>query len=180
MFEIKPIDPRRYRRETRRSSLVVVAVFAMLGMGLATLSVHLLGEPGGNNLRWNLGGVLAGLSLTVVLVRAAFWQRPWMEAARYGWGLKRSLMRVTNSMHLVEQRLAADDPTALRVLRFYHLALDHMRDLDGQPGESGDDEAQREQVRLGLERHGLALDQTHFDPAWIAQIRQTCVGSRQG
>jgi hypothetical protein len=180
MFDIKPIDPHRYRRETRRSSLLIVAVFAVLGLGMATLSVHLFGEPGGNNLRWNLGGVLAGLALTVALVRAVCWQRPSMDAARYGWRLKRSLMRVTNSMHLVEQRLAADDPTALRVLRFYHLALDHMRELDGHSGEPEEDEAQREQVRLGLERHGLTLDQTRFDPAWIERIRQTCAGARKG
>ncbi len=174
MFEIRSIDPLQYRRETRRSSLIVVAVFAVLGMACATLSVQLFGEPGGNNFRWNIGGVLIGLALTIALVRLVFWHRPWMDAARYGWALKRNLMRITNCMHLVEQRLDADDPNALRVLRFYHLATDHMRELDGQPGDPDEDLAQRERVRIGLEQQGLPIEQTRLDLTWIEAIRQAC------
>ena len=73
LFEIVPRSPETYRRETRRSTLIVAATFAILAMGLSGLAVALFGEPGGDNLRWNIGGVLAGLLLTVVLVRALFW-----------------------------------------------------------------------------------------------------------
>ncbi len=131
LFEIVPRSPETYRRETRRSTLIVVATFAALAMGLATLAVMLFGEPGGDNLRLNIGGVIAGLVLTIGLVRSLYWQQAWMASAVYGWQLKRSLMRVTNMMHQVKAGVSAGDADAMKLLRFYHLGLTQMHQLDG-------------------------------------------------
>ncbi|OYT94464.1 MAG: hypothetical protein CFE49_18090, partial [Pseudomonas sp. PGPPP3] len=60
MFEIKPMDPQTYRQQTRRSTLIIVVLFVLLTMLLSTGAVSLLGQPGGDNFRYNLGGVIAG------------------------------------------------------------------------------------------------------------------------
>lgn len=62
MFEIQHIDPQLYRQQTRKSTLVVLVIFAVLAMLLSALAVALFGSPQGSNFRWNLGGVLLGRS----------------------------------------------------------------------------------------------------------------------
>ena len=101
MFVITPQDPETYRRQTRRSTLIIALVFIALAMLFSSAAVALFGQPGGDNLLWNAAGVFTGLLISAALLRSVFWSKPWMAAAVYGWRLKRSLMRVTNVMHQV-------------------------------------------------------------------------------
>lgn len=172
MFEITPLDPEKYRQQTRRSSLILVSIFLLLGMVLATLAVTLFGEPGGDNFRYNLGGILAGLALTLALVRFKLCQQPWMAAARYGWQLKRSLLSITNIMHHVSAGVAAQDPTAMKVLRFYHLGLTQMHQLDANSSALSQMLAEIDQHLAAMQALGLDADQDQLNPAWLAAIKQ--------
>src|SRR5690554_8203020 len=103
MFELQPMAAEFYRSQTRRSTLMVCVILAASCFLMANLSIFLFGEPGGdNNFRWNLAGVIAGLLLTIALVRKVLWEQPWMAAAVYGLRLKRQLMKITNMLHQVE------------------------------------------------------------------------------
>ncbi|MCM2331245.1 Protein of unknown function [Geopseudomonas sagittaria] len=175
MFEIQEFNPQAYRRQTRRSTLIVLLIFAPLAMLLAGLAVLLFGEPGGDNFRWNLGGVLAGVLLTVLLVRRLFWSQPWMAAAVYGWQLKRSLMSVTNVMHHVKAGVAAGDPLAMKLLRFYHLGLTQMHQLDGNSSALSQMVREIDEHRARMEALGLDTDQPRLDPAWLAAVKQAGV-----
>ena len=170
MFEIQPMDPLQYREQTRRSTLILCVILAALCISLATLSVALFGEPGGDNFRWNLGGVIAGLLLTIALVRLHLWQQPWMTPAVYGFRLKRNLMKVTNILHQVKAGVAADDSTAMRVLRFYHLGLTQMHQLDGNSSAASDLVKEIDQHREHMLAHGLELEQDRLDPSWLAEV----------
>ncbi|RYJ61752.1 DUF3087 domain-containing protein [Pseudomonas songnenensis] len=172
LFEIVPRSPETYRRETRRSTLIVAATFAVLAMGLAALAVALFGEPDGDNLRLNIGGVVAGLVLTVALVRLLYWQQPWMAAAVYGWQLKRSLMRVTNVMHQVKAGVAAGDPAAIKLLRFYHLALTQMHQLDGNSHGLSESVAEIDRHRETMEALNMDIDQPRLESAWLERVGQ--------
>jgi hypothetical protein len=172
MFEIQPLNPEKYRQQTRRSTLIIVLVFLLLGMSLATLSVMLFGEPGGDNFRWNLGGIIAGLILTVALVRYTFWQQPWMAATVYGWQLKRRLMSITNVMHHVSAGVAAQDPTAIKLLRFYHLGLSQMHQLDANSSALSQMLVEIEQHRAAMQGLGLDTEQHQFNPAWLEAVKQ--------
>lgn len=172
MFEIdQHLDPVTYRRETRRNTLIVALVFAALAMLLASASVRLFGEPGADNFRWNLAGVIAGLLLSVVLVRTLLWTRPWMAATVYGWQLKRSLMSITNVMHHVTAGVVARDPSAMKLLRFYHLGLAQMHRLDGNNAdlkEIGEAEVHRER----MEAQGLDTAQYRLNPEWLEAVKK--------
>lgn len=171
MFEIKQLDPDTYRRETRRNGLIIAAFFAVLAMLLSQLAVQILGTPGGDNFRWNLGGVLAGVLVTAALVRYHFSRQAWMAMSVYGWQLKRSLMRVTNVMHKVTAGVAENDPAAMKLLRFYHLGLMQMHRLDNN---SSDLLQARAEIALHEERmklQGLDIDQPRLDPAWLAALK---------
>jgi hypothetical protein len=172
MFEIQPLNPEKYRQQTRRSTLIIVLIFLLLGMLLATLSVRLFGEPGGDNFRWNLGGIIVGLVLTVALVRGLFWQQPWMAAAVYGWQLKRRLISITNVMHHVSAGVAAQDPTAMKLLRFYHLGLTQMHQLDANSSALSQLVAEINQHREAMQALGLDTEQHQFNPAWLEAAKK--------
>ncbi len=110
MFEIQPFDPATYRQQTRRSTLIVAVIFVAMAMLLSSLAVMLFGTPGGDNFRWNAGGVVLAVVLCAALFKVKLWSQPWMAAAVYGWQLKRALMSVTNVMHDVEAGVKAHNP----------------------------------------------------------------------
>jgi hypothetical protein len=171
MFEITPINPEHYRQQTRRSTLLIAVIFLALAMLCATASTQLFGTPGGDNFRWNLLGVLAGLGLTIALVRLQLWSRPFMAAAVYGWRLKRSLMRVTNVMHHVKAGVAQGDASAMKLLRFYHLGLTQMHQLDGNSSELSQMVREIDAHCEAMQAQGLELEQNRLDPAWLERVK---------
>lgn len=171
-FEIRPQNPETYRQQTRRSTLVVAATFAVLAMGLSTMAVAMFGEPGGDNLRLNIAGVVAGLLLTIALVRTFYWEQPWMASAVYGWRLKRSLMSVTNVMHHVKVGVAAGDETAMKLLRFYHLGLTQMHQLDANSSSLLEVRAEIEGHKERMQAQGLDLDQQRLEAGWIDTVKK--------
>lgn len=173
MFEIVPTSPEKYRQQTRRITMLVAAIFVILAMLLATLSVQLFGEPGGDdNFRWNLLGVLTGFALTAALVRLQFWSRPWMAPAVYGWRLKRSLMRITNVMHHVKAGVAQGDEAAMKLLRFYHLGVTQMHQLDGNSSELSQMVHEIDAHREAMEQQGLDVEQNRLDLAWVEAVKR--------
>ena len=171
MFELKPCDPATYRQQTRRSTLVIAVLFLALAMLLSSLAVMLFGEPGGDNFRFNVGGVFAGVLITVALVRGPFWTQPWMASAVYGWQLKRSLMSVTNVMHKVSERVQANDPSAIKLLRFYHLGLIQMHELDANSSAQAQMVGEIEAHKAKMQALGIATEQTRLDPAWLDSLK---------
>jgi hypothetical protein len=167
MFQIKPWDPQTYRQQTRRATLVVVVIFVALAMLLSGLCVMLLGEPGGDNFRWNVSGVVAAVLVTAALVRMRLWNQPWMAASVYGWQLKRSLMSVTNVMHRVTEGVAAADPAAMKLLRFYHLGLTQMHQLDANSSDLSQMTREIDQHLQAMQNQGLDTHQPGLDPAWL-------------
>lgn len=172
MFEIKAWNPELYRQQTRRITLAITLGFVVLAMVLSTLAVQLFGEPGGDNFRWNLGGVLIALALTLLLLRMKLWAHPWMAPAVYGWRLKRSLMRVTNVMHQVTAGVAAGDPSAMKLLRFYHLGLTQMHQLDANSSALSQAVREIDEHKARMDALGLETDQPRLESAWLEAVKK--------
>lgn len=172
MFEIKQVNPETYRQQTRRSTLIIALSFALLAMLLSSLAVLLFGEPDGDNFRLNLAGVLIGLALTVAAVRFKFCTQPWMASAVYGWQLKRSLMSITNVMHHITAGVLVRDPTAMHLLRFYHLGLTQMHQLDGNSSALNQTLLESEQHQAVMAELGMDTDQYRLNRAWLASVKK--------
>ncbi|BBP65573.1 MULTISPECIES: DUF3087 family protein [Pseudomonas] len=172
MFEIKPWDAGTYRQQTRRSTFILAVTFLALAMLLSSLAVMLFGTPGGDNLRFNLGGVIVAVLAMVALLRGYFWSQPWMAAAVYGWQLKRSLMSVTNVMHKVKAGVQAEDPAAMKLLRFYHLGLAQMHQLDANSSDQGSLAREADDHLAKMQALGLEGEQPRLDPAWIEAVKR--------
>ena len=171
MFELKPMSPEAYRQQTRRSTLYIALLFALLALVISGLAVMLAGVPGGDNFRLNLAGVIVALIVTVGLVRYVFWSQPWMAAAVYGWQLKRSLMRVTNVMHHVTAGVMAGDVSALKLLRFYHLGITQMYQLDANSSALSQMVREIDLHKARFEALGIDTEQTRLDPTWIEKVK---------
>ncbi|AOZ11373.1 MULTISPECIES: DUF3087 family protein [Pseudomonas] len=171
MFELKSMSPEAYRQQTRRSTLYIALLFALLALVISGLAVMLAGVPGGDNFRLNLAGVIVALIVTVGLVRYVFWSQPWMAAAVYGWQLKRSLMRVTNVMHHVTAGVMAGDVSALKLLRFYHLGITQMYQLDANSSALSQMVREIDLHKARLEALGIDTEQTRLDPTWIEKVK---------
>ena len=172
MFEIKPMNPEAYRQQTRRSTLYITLTFVLLALLLSGLAVMLLGVAGGDNFRLNLAGVIVALIATLLLVRYLFWSQPWMAPAVYGWQLKRSLMRVTNVMHHVTAGVMAGDVAAMKLLRFYHLGVTQMYQLDANSSALSQMVREIDLHKARLEALGIDTEQTRLDPEWIDAVRK--------
>lgn len=173
MFEIQPMNAERFRQQTRRSTVIIALIFLALAMVLSTTAVALFGEPGGDNLRFNVGGVFVAVLVMAALMRGTFWSQAWMAPAVYGWQLKRSLMSITNVMHQVTAAVEAGDPTAMKLLRFYHLGLSQMHELDGNSSDHGQLNREMEQHKARMEALGLDTEQTQLNPARLEAVKQT-------
>ena len=172
MFEIKPMNPEQYRQQTRRSTVYIALTFILLALLLSGLAVMVLGVQGGDNFRLNLVGVLVALVTTLLLVRYLFWSQPWMAAAVYGWQLKRSLMKVTNVMHHVTAAIMAGDVSAMKLLRFYHLGVTQMYQLDANSSGLSQMVREIDLHKARLEALGIDTEQTRLDPAWIDAVKK--------
>ncbi|MBZ9782697.1 DUF3087 domain-containing protein [Pseudomonas sp. REP124] len=175
MFEIQPMNAEIYRKQTRRSTLIIALIFLALAMVLSTAAVAVFGEPGGDNLRFNIGGVFAAVLLMAALMRKVFWNQEWMAAAVYNWQLKRSLMSVTNVMHHLKAAVEKQDPSAMKLMRFYHLGLSQMHELDGNSSDQGQLRREMEQHEARMQALGLDTQQTRLDPAWLEAVKRTSV-----
>ncbi|SFX33768.1 DUF3087 family protein [Marinospirillum alkaliphilum] len=171
MFELQPLDPDNYRQQTRKSSLILIVLFAATGMLLSSLLVLLWGTPGGNNFRLNLLGVALSLGSTLLLVRFYLKDQPFMREAVYGWHLKRNLMRVTNVMHRVKPLAETDHPRALQILRFYQLALEQMHQLEGNDTGLLELKVEKQQTAERMQALGLDPNQTRLDARWISELQ---------
>ncbi|GLR62966.1 DUF3087 family protein [Marinospirillum insulare] len=172
MFTLQNLDPADYRQRTRKSSFILIIVFAALAMGLSSLLVIIWGTPGGNNFHLNLAGVLLGLVATLLMIKLVFSQQPFMREAIYGWHLKRNLMRVTNKMHQIKALSEKNSPEALKLLRFYHLALEQMHRLEGD--DTALLELKVDKLATEEQMHQLNMDTelNYLDPAWLTTLEQ--------
>ncbi len=169
MFEIQPMNAQTYRQQTRRSTVIIALIFLALAMVLSTAAVALFGTPGGDNLRFNVGGVFVAVA---ALMRKVFWRQEWMAPAVYSWQLKRSLMSITNVMHHVTAAVEKADPVAMKLLRFYHLGLNQMHQLDGNSSDHGQLIREMDQHKERMQALGIDTEQTRLDPAWLEAVKQ--------
>lgn len=173
MFALQDIDPPTYRRKTRNATLIIMAMFIVIGMITATTFVKYLSPYNNNPIVLNILGALLGLLITFFVVKWFFADQAWMQEVMYAWRLKRHLMKITNAQDTLFEKAKENDPNALKILRFYHLGLTQMHTLENNYHALTDLKAEKEQIEAQMQAQHLALAQTQFDPDWLAPYQKT-------
>ncbi|WP_321323467.1 DUF3087 family protein [Thiomicrorhabdus sp.] len=171
MFKIEEIDPVFYRKQTRKATLIVMAIFIVIGFGSASLALHWFGEHSNNHLVLNLIGAFVGLLITAAIVKVYFADKEWMKEAIYAWRLKRNLMYVTNSLANIQKAVEQGDEQAMKILRFYHLGLEQMHKLDDNNQALLDLLLEKKTLENKMNEKGISLDQTEFDFEWTEEYK---------
>ncbi|KUJ72139.1 DUF3087 family protein [Thiomicrospira sp. WB1] len=163
MFSIQPMDPPTYRRKTRNATLIIMAMFIVIGMITATTFVEYLKPYNNNLIVLNILGALLGLVITFFIVKWFFADKPWMQEVMYAWRLKRNLMKISNAHETLQEAATNGDTQAMKILRFYHLGLTQMHKLENNYHALTDLKAEKEELEKQMQAASLDLDQARFD-----------------
>lgn len=110
---------KEYKKRRRSTAIVFCSIFLVLGMSISGILRYYFQNPEGENMTVNLIGVFAGLGITIIIFSIVI-TRPWFADLRYGWALKREVLKVQNHRHNWEKLLAEGNETAAAVLDFYY------------------------------------------------------------
>lgn len=171
MFKIEKIDPVYYRKQTRKATLIVMAIFIVIGFITATLAVDWFGEYSSNHLVLNFIGAFVGLLITAGIVKVFFANKPWMNEAIYAWRLKRNLMYISNVLNNLKQAVENNDQQAMKILRFYHLGLEQMHKLEDNNQALIDIVAEKKELEEKMRKLDLELNQVEFDFTWTENYK---------
>lgn len=171
MFQIEEIDPTVYREKTRKATFIVMGIFLVIGFAMATSFVDWFGEYSNNHIVLNFLGAFVGLLMTFMIVKWFFVDKPWMKEAMYSWRLKRSLMYITNVHKRVQEAAANDDENAMKVMRFYHLGLTQMHQLENNHHALIDMKTEKDELVEKMTKKGMELNQDSFDPQWVEEYK---------
>lgn len=172
MFTLQEIDPQVYRTKTRNVTLLMMAIFIVIGFGTATTAVEYLGDYSNNHLVLNFMGAFVGLLITAWIMKTFFANKPMMQEALYGWRLKRHLMYVTNRLATIQSAANNGDTQAMKILRFYHLGLTQMHKLEQNSSALIDMTVEKETLEKQMSELGLELNQIEFDPEWTKAYKE--------
>jgi cytochrome c biogenesis protein ResB len=59
----------------------------------------------------------------------------------------------------------------MKLLRFYHLGVTQMHQLDGNSSELSQMVREIDAHREAMEQRGLDIEQTRLDPAWLERVK---------
>jgi hypothetical protein len=166
MFCIEEINPEQYRTKSRNATLVMMAIFIVIGFIGASTSVHYLSEYNSNKIVLNLIGAFAGLLITAWIVYKFLADKPFMYESMYGVRLKRHLMYVSNKLRPIQEAAENGDCNAMKCLRFYHLGLTQMNTFDNNSSANIDLKKEKDALVEKMQALNLDLNQTCLDPEW--------------
>lgn len=162
MFRIEEIDPVHYRKQTRKSTMIIMGIFIVIGFSTARLTVIYFGESSNNHIVLNFLGAFAGLLLTFWIINTFFKDAHWMKEAMYAWRLKRHLMYIYNVMNRLQESVDQGDIEAIKILRFYQLGTEQMYRLDNNSHELIELQAKMRELESKMKELGIETNQTQF------------------
>jgi len=162
MFKIEDIDPIHYRKQTRKSTMIIMGIFIFIGFITARLTVIYFGENSNNHIILNFLGAFAGLLVTFWIANAFFKDADWMQEAIYGWRLKRHLMYIYNAMSRLQKSADQGDVEAIKILRFYQLGTEQMYRFDNNSHELIELRSKMQELESKMKEMGIEANQTEF------------------
>lgn len=172
MFKIKKIDPVQFKEKTRKSTLIITALFIVIGFTCARVAVINFSEYFDGQIILNFIGGFVGLAITLAIINLYFKNADWMQDTFYSWELKRNLMLIYNQLSRVEQAVEQDDIQAIKILRFYQLANEQMCILEGNDHELRELQAKMPELEAKMKSLGMDAKQIEFDPQSIEDYRK--------
>ncbi|WP_198265414.1 DUF3087 family protein [sulfur-oxidizing endosymbiont of Gigantopelta aegis] len=171
MFKIEEIDPVHYRKQTRKSTLIIMGIFIVIGFTTARYTVVYFGEYSDSHIVLNFLGAFVGLLITFGIVNTFFKDANWMKEAMYAWRLKRHIMSIYNAMKPLQEAADQGDIEAIKILRFYHLGTEQMYQLDNNSHGLMELKSQMQALEAKMKEMDIEANQTEFNMESVAAYR---------
>lgn len=170
MFTIQQIDPKVYRKNTRRATFRIMAIFAVIASPLSHFAPYVLSMDV-NPYILNFSGALLGLFITFWIVKTFYADKEWMKEAMYAWRLKRNMAKIYNRIRPLQAKIEEGDEQAIKIVRFYHLATEQMHHLENNSHDTIELLAEKRALEAKMEQFNLDLSQTSFDDELLVNYK---------
>lgn len=169
-MKLREIDKPTFRKKQRNVAIVFCSVFLVLGLSIAAAFRHWGGNPEGENMLLNLAGVLIGLVITGGMFSLVS-GNPYLEEVRYGWNLKRQVLKIQNKKHVWKERAIAGDQTAATVMAFYYAGVTQLQYLENNEFGQSEMAEERNEFEAQCAAHALEHDADAFTIDMLLEVK---------
>jgi hypothetical protein len=165
-MQLKEIDKTRYRRRLNVVFGGIAVALMILTLGISTLYIQLLGNPGESHFFHNLAGLITAAGV-VIYVLNKLRSHPFMFEVVYVWDLKQQLNRIHRKQRKIEAAVESNDHDAMIILNFQYHGSKQLYELDDNTITLQDLLGKIGLLDKRMEAAGLSLSTGTYEPAML-------------
>lgn len=128
-MQLQDINKDRYNKHIKITFIAICIFMLAVSLTTSTLLIHFWGGPEGENLLWNIAGVVIAAALLAKIL-ITFKQHPFLYEVVYIRQVKAQLNRIYRKQRKIKAAAAEGDARAMAILDFNYRASRHVFELD--------------------------------------------------
>jgi hypothetical protein len=165
-MQLEEIDKTSYRRHLNVVFAGIAVALMVLTLGISTLYIQLLGNPGESHFFHNLAGLVTAAGI-VVYVLNKLRSHPYMIEVVYVWDLKQQLNRIHRKQRKIDAAVEKNDHDAMIILNFQYRGSKQLYELDDNTITMQDLLGKIRHLEKRMESAGLSLSTDSYEPSML-------------
>ncbi|WP_293268017.1 DUF3087 family protein [Neptunomonas sp.] len=166
-MQLENINKARYNKHIKITFIAICIFMLTVSLTVSTLLIHFWGGPEGENLHWNITGVvIAALIMAQILI--TYKQHPFLYEAVYIRKVKAELNQIYRKQRKIKEAAAEGDARAMAILDFSYRASRHVFELDNNT-ITLDDLTKNQNDLLTLQQKFDIEDLAAYQSEWVKE-----------
>ncbi|SFF80782.1 DUF3087 family protein [Neptunomonas qingdaonensis] len=166
-MQLQDINKTRYNKHIKITFIAICIFMLAVSLTVSTLLIHFWGGPEGENLLWNITGVVvAAVLLARILI--TYKHHPFLYEVVYMRQVKAELNRIYRKQRKIKAAAAEGDPRAMAILDFSYRASRHIFELDNNT-ITLDDLAKSQKELSDLQQQYNITELAPYQSEWVAE-----------
>lgn len=166
-MQLEDINKARYNKHIKITFIAICIFMLTVSLTVSTLLIHFWGGPDGENLHWNIAGVIIA-ALLLAKILTTYKQHPFLYEAVYMRKVKAELNRIYRKQRKIKAAAAEGDARAMAILDFSYRASRHVFELDNNT-ITLDDLTKNQNDLLALQQKFSIEELTDYQPEWVKE-----------
>jgi lipopolysaccharide export LptBFGC system permease protein LptF len=166
-MQLEDINKARYNKHIKITFIAICIFMLAVSLAVSTLLIHFWGGPEGENLHWNIAGVVVS-SLLLAKILTAYKQHPFLYEVVYIRRVKAELNSIYRKQRQIKEAAAEGDSRAMAILDFNYRASKHVFELDNNT-LTLDDLAKNQNELLALQQKFNVEELAAYQPEWLKE-----------
>lgn len=128
-MQLIDINKERYNKHIKITFIAICVFMLAVSLTISTLLIHFWGGPAGENLLWNIAGVVVAATLLAKIL-IAYKHHPFLYEVVYVRQIKAQLNRIYRKQRKIKAAAEEGDARAMAILDFSYQASRHVFELD--------------------------------------------------